>query len=260
MKSKNNVSIGEMFKFFIDSSYHSKANRFIKSIENVGEFNKVLFTGYDEPLYYPSDFSLKSLEQVVVESFYSDNWHYYETFGTKVTSDDYVVDCGAAEGLFSFLIQRRAKKIFLIEPVPKFCASLKKTFHNGLNMEIVPVALSDENGFASISEHDISSTLSLGAKKDVSVPVTTLDELFYEKNIPISYIKIDLEGFDFKALLGARELIKKNKPKIAVTTYHAFEHAQQIETYLRSIVPEYNIKLKGIYQISGAPVMLHAWK
>lgn len=256
---RNNVNTRELVKFFFDASYHTKANRFIESIEKEGDFNKVYFKGYKDPLYYPADFSLKSLEQVIVESFYPDNWHYYEVHETKVEANDIVVDCGAAEGIFSFLIHDRCKKVFLIEPVSKFCRSLQKTFKNSTRTEIIPVALSDKEGFANISEHDISSTLSLGEKSDVSVPVTTLDKLFFEKDIAISYIKIDLEGFDLQALLGGNELIRKTKPKIAVTTYHDYQHAQLIGNYLKSIVPSYNIKLSGIYQVSGAPVMLHAW-
>jgi FkbM family methyltransferase len=258
-RDRNHVSLREMFEFFFDASYHTKAGRFIASIVREGEFNRVNFKGYDRPLYYPTDFSSKSLEQVVVESFYLHNWHYYEVPETKVEADDIVVDCGAAEGLFSFLIHKRCKKIFLIEPVAKFCSSLSRTFGNTQHVEIVPVALSDHEGFATISEHDISSSLSLSGKSEGSVPVTTLDKVFFEKNIPVSYIKIDLEGFDYLALLGARELIVKNQPKIAIATYHKYEHAKQIETYLKSIVPTYNIRTKGIFQESGAPVMLHAW-
>jgi FkbM family methyltransferase len=258
-KNRNHLTLKEMLGFFFEPSYHTKASRLISSIEREGEFNKVKFNGHEDPLYYPIDFSSKSLEQVVVESFYPTNWHYYEVPETKVEIHDLVVDCGAAEGLFSFLVHKRCKKIFMVEPVAKFCSSLQQTFQNSHNTEIVPVALSDQEGFAAISENDISSSLSLSEKSETSVSVTTLDKLFFEKDIPISYIKIDLEGYDYLALLGARELIKKNKPKIAVTTYHKYEHAHQIETYLKSIVPTYNIRIKGIFQVSGGPVMLHAW-
>jgi hypothetical protein len=96
-------------------------------------------------------------------------------------------------------------------------------------------------------------------KNEHSVSVTILDKLLFERDIPISYIKIDLEGFDLQALLGGQELIKRNRPKIAVTTYHDYRHAKQMEKYLKSIVPSYNIRIKGIFQVSGAPIMLHAW-
>jgi hypothetical protein len=159
LNSRNNVTFKKMLNFFFEASYHTKANQFITSIEREGEFNKVHFKGYADPLYYPSDFPVKSLEQVIVESFYPSNWHYYEVPETKVEVNDIVVDCGAAEGLFSFLIRKRCKKVFMIEPVGRFCSSLHKTFENSDNVEVVQVALSDFVGFANISEHDISSSL-----------------------------------------------------------------------------------------------------
>jgi hypothetical protein len=42
---------------------------------------------------------------------------------------------------------------------------------------------------------------------------------------------MDLEGHDYKALVGAESLIKKYMPKIAVTTYHDINHASQIANF-----------------------------
>lgn len=113
-------------------------------------------------------------------------------------------------------------------------------------------------GRDTIFEHDISSSLS-DENGGIEVKVTTLDKLFYEKGEKITYKKMDLEGYDYDALLGAENLIRENKPKIAVTTYHKVQHAEQITAYLKSLVPEYKIFTKGIYQGTGSPVMLHAW-
>jgi hypothetical protein len=60
-------------------------------------------------------------------------------------------------------------------------------------------------------------------------------------------------------LEGAREVISRNKPKIAITTYHRSEHAKQISEFLLSCCPSYKIKLKGIAEDVLGPVMLHAW-
>ena len=46
---------------------------------------------------------------------------------------------------------------------------------------------------------------------------------------------------------------RKNKPKIAVTTYHKSQHAEDITVYLKLLVPEYNILTKGIYQETRFP-------
>ncbi|MEW6557939.1 MAG: hypothetical protein AB1349_11425, partial [Elusimicrobiota bacterium] len=58
--------------------------------------------------------------------------------------------------------------------------------------------------------------------------------------------------------VGAK-LIEKYLPKIAVTTYHDYKHANQIKELLFKINPNYKILVKGISQFSGCPIMLHAW-
>jgi len=258
LQNKNNVHCFELFKFFFDKSYAAKANKKLRKVLKENGFYKIYFDGSDEPLYFPSKFGLKSLEQVIVESFYPDNWHYYELPETKVEVDDIVVDCGAAEGLFSLLVFQRCKRVYLIEPHPMFIRSLRKTFEKSNNVELLQYALSKNEFIAHLTSDGISSAIS-SEITGIEIRVTTLDKLFFEENIPVSYLKIDLEGHDYDALVGAEKLIKQNKPKIAVTTYHQIEHARKISSFLKAIDPSYKIYVKGIYQESGSPIMLHAW-
>lgn len=256
--NRNGVSFQELINYFFAPSYSLKAKAKIEKIEEDYLLNRIYIKGYTMPLFYPKSINVNSLYQVIVESLYPNNWHYYEIPQTSVNKNDIVVDCGAAEGLFSFLISQRCKKVYLIEPLPDFIRCLKKTFRTHDNVMILPVAISDIETIANISVNGISSNLIINGD-GLDCKVTTLDKLFFELGIPVSYIKIDLEGYDYKAIKGAEKLIKKNKPKIAITTYHNLEHALQIQNYLKSIVPEYNILFKGIFQGTGSPVMLHAW-
>ena len=257
--NKNHVTHSELINFFFDRSYSQKAKSTFRKIEKDNSWYKVYFKDLpnDQPLYFPLQFDLKSLEQVVVESFYPTNWHYYETEETGVRINDTVVDCGAAEGLFSYMIADRCKEVYLVEPMKKFVDGYAHTFSNRNNVNFIEKAISDQSSKAFLSDNGIASQIN--NKEGTVVEVTTLDELFFEKNIPVTYIKIDLEGFDYLALKGGINLIKKHKPRIAVTTYHQKEHADQISKLLVSINPDYQIKTKGIYQETGSPVMLHAW-
>lgn len=258
LKNRNNVTFKQLAGLFFDKSYSSKAKAKIRALILKDDYYLVYFNAFSNPLYYPNNFSLKSLEQVIVESFYPQNWHYYEIPQTKVTREDIVVDCGAAEGLFGFMVIDRCKKLYLIEPLPVFCKAMSKTFENKNNATILPIALSNKEKTSQILEKDISSSLS-DENGGIEVKVTTLDKLFYKKGEKITYIKMDLEGFDCEALIGAENLIRENKPKIAVTTYHKYEDAELMTKYLKSIVPEYRFLTKGIYQKTGSPIMLHAW-
>jgi FkbM family methyltransferase len=61
------------------------------------------------------------------------------------------------------------------------------------------------------------------------------------KNKKVTFIKMDIEGSEPRALSGAEEIIKKQKPKLAICVYHKPEHLWEIPLYLKEIVPEYKI-------------------
>jgi len=258
---ENYVSGYELIRFFFNIPSGLEVKKYIKKIDQSNdEHHKFYFKGINRPLFYPKNFAVNSINQVTLETFNKNNWHYYEIPETSVEKSDIVVDCGTAEGLFALEIENRCKKVYLIEPLNRFIKCLNRTFSNSKNISILEYAISDKEYSSKIIDDGISSSLS--STKDnlhQTVQVTTLDKLFYEKDIEVSYIKADLEGFDYKAIKGASKLIKKNKPKIAITTYHSPNHYKEIKSLLLDLVPSYNFKIKGIFSQSGCPVMLHAW-
>ncbi len=257
-KNRNNVTFGEMIRLFFDLPYSIKAKLKIDKILYERDFLKIFLKNYSCPLFYPSLCNLESFNQVVVESLYVNNWHYYQVNVTKVSKEDIVVDCGAAEGLFTFLVSPRCKRVYAIEPLSLFNEALRYTFKDFKNVELIPVGLSSVESMAYMSQEGISSSITMENTAN-KVQLTTLDKLFFEKEIPVNYIKIDLEGNDYDALIGGKNLIKQNMPKIAVTTYHNPEHANLITAFLKDIHPTYQIYTKGIYQGTGCPIMLHAY-
>jgi hypothetical protein len=60
-------------------------------------------------------------------------------------------------------------------------------------------------------------------------------------------------------LKGATATIQRDKPKIAITSYHTENDAREIIHHIKSIVPEYRHYVKGIHQDKGKPVMIHFW-
>lgn len=59
-----------------------------------------------------------------------------------------------------------------------------------------------------------------------------------------TFIKMDLEGAEQKALKGAEETIKRNKPKLAICIYHSDEDMIEIIDYLHNLVPEYKLYVR----------------
>ncbi len=255
---RNSVGFFELLRHLLAAISKTKAKPFINKIREEGDYYIIHFKTFVRPLYLPKSIGLDMLYQVTSEIFRTDDWHYYEIPETKISQEDIVVDCGAAEGLFSLSVAGRCKKVYAIEPLPEFVWALEKTFEDMPNLEIIPVALGAHVGRAYMMNEGIRTEIS-EEETNISVPLETIDTLFFKQNKPIPYIKADLEGYELEMLKGAKETIKANRPRIAITTYHKAEHAEEIKKFLTAIHADYNIKVKGIEERAGAPVMLHAW-
>ena len=72
-----------------------------------------------------------------------------------------------------------------------------------------------------------------------------------------TFIKMDIEGAELKALMGAKETIVKNKPKLAISIYHKPEDIIEIPKYLKTLVPEYKFYLRQ-YTMSYLECVLYA--
>ena len=136
--------------------------------------------------------------------------HCYDKDGYKVEEGDIVVDAGAAEGIFALDVIDIAKKIYLIEADSSWVEALTKTFENdGDKVQIVYGFLGD------VSEGNNVS----------------LNSLF--KDQEVNYIKMDIEGYEKAALMGADDILKNNeKLKCAICAYHCREDERWIKDKL----------------------------
>lgn len=78
------------------------------------------------------------------------------------------------------------------------------------------------------------------------VDLTSLDEVFANissDDYP-TFIKLDIEGSEKQALLGAQNIIKSAKPKLAVCVYHKPEDIFVLTDLIKSINGDYNFFLR----------------
>ena len=73
----------------------------------------------------------------------------------------------------------------------------------------------------------------------------------------VDIIKMDIEGAEKKALMGAEKIIKKHKPRLAVCVYHNFEDFLEIPELIINMVPEYKLYLRHKSN-SGTDTILYA--
>lgn len=74
----------------------------------------------------------------------------------------------------------------------------------------------------------------------LKITTTTIDSY---KNNP-TYIKFDVEGVEIEAINGGKETLKNLKPKMAIASYHYPKHLREIPLLVKSINPEYKLKLR----------------
>jgi len=166
----------------------------------------------DKPCYFPSDMSIEDIEGYA-RFFYNIEQdvrspHRYLTSNFDVSEDDVVVDCGAAEGFFALSVADRVKKVYVFEPDVRWLEALRKTFAPYDNVEIVTKYVSD---------HTDKYTLSL-------------DDFFYKKDKP-TFIKMDIEGEEERALIGASVLLETSVKKLVTACYHRANDLYRLSKY-----------------------------
>ena len=74
------------------------------------------------------------------------------------------------------------------------------------------------------------------------IEIHSLDEFMEGKRV--SFIKADIEGMEMALLQGAKDTIRRYKPKMTICVYHYPCDLYSIAKYIRSINPEYKFKLR----------------
>jgi len=90
---------------------------------------------------------------------------------------------------------------------------------------------------------------------DSIVKVRALDNII--KDDDVTFIKMDIEGAEYNALLGAEQIIKKNKPKLAISIYHKPEDICEIPLLIKKMNEEYKFYLRH-YSVAEFDTVLYA--
>jgi len=165
-----------------------------------------------------------------------------------VSSGDYVVDGGAFKGETAFwFLSKGAGKVYAFEGDSiSFEVLSKNVSFDRVEDKIIPVKalLSDKDGVYKIKMTGSSSS-SILVNGGTEVESITLDSFVIKNNIEhIDFIKLDVEGAELDVLNGARETIKKFKPKMAISVYHKPDDIILITSFLHELLPEAKFYLK----------------
>jgi hypothetical protein len=76
-------------------------------------------------------------------------------------------------------------------------------------------------------------------------------------NTPVTMIKMDIEGAEYDALLGARQTIQRDRPILAICVYHTQNDIWRIPLLIRELVPNYVLYLRA-YEGDGFQTVVFA--
>ena len=164
-----------------------------------------------------------------------------------------VVDAGAYNGdtaREAIAYFEKLERIYAIEPDKRNFKKLLR-FSEEQIIEITPINAAvwnrDEEGTFNLSGNrnsSVSSTASYEHKVD-NIALMTIDCL----KINPQYIKYDVEGAEYEALLGSLETIRKSRPSLLVSIYHRSRDIFALPELIAAKAEGYKLYVRRLYSI-----------
>jgi FkbM family methyltransferase len=204
-----------------------------------------------------------SLYDVWDESSVKDQ--YFDRELIKLSNNEVFVDCGAYVGDTLSDFANRVEcfdKYYAFEPDTRRFkmlayeidrASVKgdvQHIKKGAWSKKTVLCFSQEKGCGEITERDG------GINRKNTISVDCIDNVVRDDD-KVSFIKMDIEGAEMEALIGAENTIKRNHPVLAICVYHKKEDLITIPQYIKKLDSNYKIYLRAYYPYL-AEVVLYA--
>ena len=176
----------------------------------------------------------------------------------ELGSDEVFIDCGTYIGdtIDDFLKKsnNNYKKIVCFEPDKENFRILNEYISNKENIYSYEAGVYSDNIELkfNVGKNESSNISEEGTS---SIECLKLDSLSECQDA--TFIKMDIEGAELEALKGAEELIKRNKPKLAICLYHSDQDMIDIIEYVHKLIPEYKIYVRQ-YSLYEAQTVMYA--
>src|SRR6185437_1077386 len=167
-----------------------------------------------------------------------------------VVADDIILDCGAFDGdTIRGLLQRKTTfgRIEAVEAdshsfarLVKYVASLTPELQKTIGLH--HCAVGSHRGTVRFEDtgQDGSKVSALG---DTVVDMVPIDVMFASKRV--SMIKMDIEGGEYDALLGAANVVGRDRPILAICVYHSQEDLWRLPLLMHAMCPEHRLYLRS---------------
>jgi FkbM family methyltransferase len=172
------------------------------------------------------------------------------------------VDCGAfngdtVDGFVRLMRRRRLEdwRVVALEPDPANYEVLARCFPDP-RIHPVPAGASRASGQVSFK-----ATGGMGSQQvaegtgDTTIDVVAIDDLPQARGA--TFIKMDIEGAEMDALLGAASTIGANRPKLAICIYHSHEDMLRLPEWVHDNFPDYLIYVRQHHYLWTAETVMY---
>ncbi len=180
---------------------------------------------------------------------------YFDDTVVDIGKIDTLVDLGAyiGDSARQFMDVRNGnfKRVYEFEPDDEYYRIILESFRNDKRVVCIKKGTSDRN--CTINVQSSLGTMSSiynglfvteGKVGDKNYEICRLDDELKNRKEQIDMLKMDIEGAELETLKGAAEIIRNDKPLIAVCVYHKSDDLITIPEFIRSINPEYRFYIR----------------
>ena len=150
------------------------------------------------------------------------------------------------------------RKIYAFEPdAENYEKCLKKCREEGMaNIELYHKGLWDcETELSFEAGGGQGSKIGEQGANVIKIPTAAIDDVVGGEEV--SFIKLDVEGAELKALQGAAQTIRTFRPRLAICIYHKPEDVIEILEYILSLHDDYRLYIRH-YQMSSCETIVYA--
>lgn len=172
---------------------------------------------------------------------------YFDDF-IKLDPDEVFVDGSGYAGETTLRFARHCaqyKSIYYFEPTPAMMEVSKRNLAALKNIHFIQKGLASQEATLSFdSSRGVGNRLS--NQGGTNVEVVRMDDSVEEQT---TYIKLDIEGAEYDALLGASRHMQLDRPKMAVCVYHDQRDFWRIPKLLSDHIPKYDLYFRHYGEI-----------